>query len=299
MRVAMLGFGLIGGSIAQALRVRAGGEDTLDGDSVWSVAAWSPTGGGPSAARAAGVIDLDASTPEAALAGADIVILAGPAPTCRDQLDALAGPWRTSLDPRAVITDVASTKVAIVERAATLGLPFVGGHPMAGRESSGYANAAADLFVDRPWVMVPSSDETVTERVEALARATGARPERMTAAAHDSAVAAISHLPLVLAAALVEAVAGPTRSEAPDDWPTASRLAAGGWRDMTRLARGDVAMGSGILATNGPVIASRVADVIAVLERWKVDLDVVDRGPDGDALADRLAAVRERLESMP
>ena len=127
--------------------------------------------------RAAGVIDLDAPTPDAALAGADIVVLAGPAPTCLDQLEALAGPWRGSLGPQTVITDVASTKADIVERAASLGLPFVGGHPMAGRESSGYEHAVADLFVDRPWVLVPSSDEAATERIEVLARATGARPE--------------------------------------------------------------------------------------------------------------------------
>lgn len=298
MRVAMLGFGLIGGSIAQALRVPVDGEDTPDGHP-WSVAAWSPTGDGPAMARFAGVIDLDAATPDVALAGADIVVLAGPAPACLDQLDALAGPWRGALGPRAVITDVASTKAAIVERAATLGLPFVGGHPMAGRETSGYANAVADLFVDRPWVLVPSSDEAATERIAALARATGARPERMTAAAHDAAVAAISHLPLVLAAALVEAVAGSGPAEAPDDWPIAARLAAGGWRDMTRLARGDVAMGAGILTTNAQAIASRVADVIAVLERWRVELETADGHPDGDDLGRRLAAARERLESMP
>ncbi len=298
MRVAFLGFGLIGGSVAQALRLRDGPQDTSGAGSRWSVAAWSPTGAGPAAALSAGIVDVAAQSPEAALAAAEIVVLAGPAPACLAQLEALAGSWSRALDPTAVITDVASTKAAIVRRANDLGLRFVGGHPMAGRESSGYASAEADLFVDRPWVIVPGPDEAANARIDALAVATGARPERMSAEDHDAVVAAISHLPLVMAAALVEAVAGGPANEARDDWPLAARLAAGGWRDMTRLARGDVAMSGGILTTNGPQIAARIDDVIAILERWRSEL-VADGGPDADRLAERLAAARDRLESTP
>lgn len=288
MRVALLGFGLIGGSVARALRSPATNEGS------WSVAAWSPSGGGPARALADGVIADAAGSPEAALDGADLVVLAGPAPICVAQLDDLSGPWRASLAPDAVITDVASTKQAIVLRATALGLRFVGGHPMAGRESSGYAAATPDLFVDRPWVVVPGADEAAVGRVETLARATGARPVRMAAAAHDRAVAAISHLPLVVAAALVEAVTG--TSQAPrDDWSAAATLAASGWRDMTRLARGDVAMGAGILATNGPATAARVRDLIAVLEAWAAALER-DGGPDAGDMAARLHAARRRLE---
>jgi prephenate dehydrogenase len=116
----------------------------------------------------------------------------------------------------------------------------------------------------------------------------------MDAAEHDAAVAAISHLPLVLAAALLEAVSGP--ADAPRaDWPTASSLAAGGWRDMTRLARGDAAMGAGILATNGPAVAARLRDLQAAIDDWLAALERPD-GPDEAALADRLEAVRARLE---
>ncbi|HET9457384.1 MAG TPA: prephenate dehydrogenase/arogenate dehydrogenase family protein, partial [Candidatus Limnocylindrales bacterium] len=201
MRVAFLGLGLIGGSIAHALRLSRPG---------LSVAAWSPSGAGPAAARDAGVVDTVAATAAEALDGAAIVVLAAPPNACLGLVDALAGPLRDHLDPAATVTDVASTKVAIVARADAAGLRFVGGHPMAGREVSGFGAADPELFRDRPWIVVPGLHAGPDDRsaVEGLAGSCGARPLSMTAADHDVAVAAISHLPLVVAAALVEAVAG-------------------------------------------------------------------------------------------
>jgi prephenate dehydrogenase len=293
MRIALLGLGLIGGSIARAMR------EVEDGDALRGarLVAWTPSGDGPRAAARDAVIDEAAETPEAAIAGADVVILAGPAPVCLKQLDALAGEWGPALAPDVVITDVASTKAAIVARAERLALRFVGGHPMAGRETSGYGAAEANLFEGRPWVVVPSSDPAAVERVEGLARAVGAIPRRMAADEHDAAVAAISHLPLVVAAALVDAVAGDA-DRARAGWPVAAELAASGWRDMTRLARGDVEMGSGIVTTNASSIAARIRDLVEVLEGWLADLER-DGGPDADAVSMRLRAARDRLESMP
>jgi prephenate dehydrogenase len=295
MRVAFLGFGLIGGSIARALRARAAAAEALAADR-WQIAAWTPTGAGPAAGSAAGVVDVVASTPEEALAGADLVVLAAPAPDCLAMLDDLAGPWRSSLGPDAVITDVASSKSALVLRATALGLRFVGGHPMAGRETSGFIASDADLLVDRPWVVVPTADAAATERVEFLVRATGARPVRLAAGAHDAAVAGISHLPLLASVALVEAVAGDTDGPR-EDWPMAAVLAASGWRDTTRLARGDVAMGTGIIVTNADAIAARVRDTIVALEGWLVELERPG-GPDRGIVAERLQAARDRLEAM-
>ena len=295
MRIALLGLGLIGGSIARALRERGSDEALASAQ----LAAWTPSGEGPATAGREGVIDEAAVSPEAAIGGADLVILAGPPPVCLEQLDALAGPWRAALAPDAVITDVASTKAVIVGRAEALGLRFVGGHPMAGRETNGYSAAQADLFEGRPWVIVPASSEdaSAVDRVEELARAVGARPRRMSADEHDVAVAAISHLPLVVAAALVDAVAG--EADHPrDGWPTASELAATGWRDMTRLARGDVEMGSGIVTTNAAPIAARIRDLVEVLEGWLADLEG-ETGPDADAVTARLRGARDRLGSMP
>jgi prephenate dehydrogenase len=289
MRAAILGFGLIGGSVARAVRAARPDPDAP----AWRLAAWSPTGRGPARAVGDGVIDEAARDPADAVRDADLVMLAAPPLACLELLDALGGPLRSALGD-ALVTDVASTKRAIVARAASHGLRFVGGHPMAGRETAGYDASDGTLFADQPWVVTPdgAADADVAT-IEALARRCGARPLVMDAAAHDAAVAAISHLPLVLSAALVEAVAG-TPSAPHPDWPAAAALAATGWRDMTRLARGDVEMGAGIGATNADALAARLRDVRAVLDAWIAELDA-----PGDArpapLAARLRAARDML----
>jgi prephenate dehydrogenase len=286
MHLAFLGFGLIGGSIARAARAS-------DPAPAWTMRAWSPSGDGPSAALADGVIDAVAPTPQDALFNADLVILAAPPSTCLAILSDLAGPWHAALPPSAVITDVASTKAALVSRADSLGLRFVGGHPMAGLEAAGYAAARADLFVDRPWVIAPGAHAGVAdvERVTELVGACRARAVLLDPAVHDRAVAGISHLPLLLSAALVESVAG----QPGDDWVLAASLAAGGWRDMTRLARGDPAMGAGIATTNAEALLERLDDLMAALEAWRSLLAAAE-GPDEAAIRARLESARRRLE---
>jgi prephenate dehydrogenase len=289
MRVAMLGFGLIGGSLARALAQAPDRE-------AWSVTAWSPTGEGTRQAAADGVIARAAADAVDALDGAQLVVLAAPPTVTRALIDRLGNGLRAALEPDAVITDVASTKGAIVAVAAERGLRFVGGHPMAGRETSGYAAATADLFAGRPWVVVPTDpdDRTAILAVETLAVAAGARPLRMDAAEHDAAAAAISHLPLVVAVALVESVAGRGADDAAPDWAASRALAASGWRDMTRLARGDAEMGAAIAATNAPAIADRLRAFRAVIDAWLADLERPG-GPDEAGLEARLAAARDRL----
>jgi prephenate dehydrogenase len=298
MRVALLGFGLIGGSIARSLR---------RSDADWTIAAWSPSGDGPGAALAAGIVDAAPTELADAVRGAGVVILAGPPLATLELIDGLRhGPAAEALGQDSVVTDVASTKAMIVERADAAGLRFVGGHPMAGREISGWAASSADLFDERPWIVVPGAHAAAADidLVCTLVRACGARPVDMAAPEHDAAVAAISHLPLLLAAALVEAVAGPG-GEAGDgerrarpDWPAAAAIAGSGWQGMTRLARGDVEMGAGIVATNAPAIAARVRDLRAVLDRWLADLER-EGGPDPGAVAGRLGAARRHLEEAP
>jgi prephenate dehydrogenase len=239
------------------------------------------------------VVDIVATRPEEALTDADLVVLAAPAPDCLAMLDDLAGAWHESLAADAVVTDVASTKRAIVLRATALGLRFVGGHPMAGRETAGYGSADAGLFAGRPWVVVPGTDPAALGRVESLARATGATPIRLGAGEHDAAVAAISHLPLVVAASLVEAMAMDG-----GDWTVAASLAASGWRDTTRVARGDAAMGAGIVLTNADAIAARLDTLIATLEGWREELRRPG-GPDPDVVSERLRQARAVLEGMP
>jgi prephenate dehydrogenase len=289
VRLALLGLGLIGGSIARAAHAAG-----------WHVAAWTPSGAGPRAAREEGAIDVAAPALGDALEGVDLVVLAAPPVACLELLSALAGPDGATLRPEAVISDVASTKVLLAERAANLGLRYVGGHPMAGRETSGFAAGSIDLLRGRPWVVVPppAGDEAGVALVEELARACGARPLRMTAMDHDAAVAAISHLPLVVAAALVEAVAGAPGAPVPAGWPAASALAASGWAGATRLARGDPAMGAGIAATNARPLAAAVRAMRDRLDDWLVLLDARagEELPDEEALRERFATAWARLE---
>jgi prephenate dehydrogenase len=290
VHVTFLGLGLIGGSLALALR-EAGG---------WTAAAWSPSGAGPARALETGAIDTAPPTLARALADADLVVLAAPPTACLALLDLLASESRAGLPSGAVVTDVASTKSLIVGRAAAHGLRFVGGHPMAGKETSGFGAANAALFVDRPWVVIPAQvvDSDAIERVESMVRATGARPVRMEAAAHDAAVAAISHLPLVAAVVLVEVAGGAPDKAVSPDWPAAAELAASGWRDATRLARGDPEMGAGIAATNAAALAARLHAYRDRLDEWLALLEATGPAalPDEAAIRARFAAARDRLD---
>jgi prephenate dehydrogenase len=288
MRVALLGLGLIGGSIARALR-RDGGD--------WSIAAWSPTGVGPRQALAAGFVDEAADSPAVAVRDADLVVLAGPPFATLEHVAGLGRGELAAVGPDTVVTDVASTKALIRLTADDNGLRFVGGHPMAGRERSGWEAAAENLFDGRPWILVPGRHARPgdADLVAGLARACGARPIEMTAEDHDAAVAAISHLPLVASAALVEAVAGVDGEPPRPSWPAVANLAAGGWESMSRLARGDVEMGSGIVATNAGPIADALRELRAAIDGWLVELER-DGGPDVDRVRSKLATARARLE---
>ncbi len=261
-----------------------------------TIVAWSPTGRGPRLAQEAGIVDEVASDARTAVADAELIVLAGPPLACLELVDVVA----RIVPDGATVTDVASTKAAIVARADAAGIRFVGGHPMAGLESAGFDAATAELFAGRPWVVTPGAKATEIdlERVEDLATACGARPLRLEAVEHDEAVAAISHLPLVLSAALVEAVATSARGRGGDPRSLERSLAAGGWRDMTRLARGDVAMGAGIAATNAGPLARRIRDLMAVLDGWLEDLEA-HGGPNDQRLAERFQRARDDLEEAP
>lgn len=287
MRLALLGFGLIGGSIARAVRL---GPDRADRP--W-ISAWTPSGTGPMAAVEADVIDLAASSPEAALDGADLVVLAAPPLACVALLARLGGDLHACLGAGATVTDVASTKVAVRAAAEAAGVPYVGGHPMAGRETSGFGAADETLFRGRPWVVTDGVNGGDPDAVRDLAQRCGAGVINLDAVTHDRLVAAISHLPLLTSIALVESVAG--TGDAAGDWPAAASLAATGWRDTTRLARGDVTMGAEILATNAEAIAGRLRAYRDRIDEWLMVLDAPG-GPDVDELRERLAAARSRLD---
>jgi len=287
MRIAILGLGLIGGSVARALREassHAGAE----------LVAWTPSGAGPRAALASGVIDAVASDPLVAVRGAGIVILAAPPLACASLVRRLGAEPGTALSPGATVTDVASTKALLTVAAAEAGIPFVGGHPMAGRETSGFDAADAGLFRGRPWVITEAVGRGDPDVVRSLALACGAVPVDLDAARHDRLVASISHLPLLASAALVEAVAG-TTVDPEGDWPAAAALAATGWRDATRLARGDATMGAEIAASNAEAIAEVMRRLRDRIDEW-LDLLEAPDGPDAERLRERLAVAKAHLD---
>jgi len=285
MRVALLGLGLIGGSLARALRLAGDG---------WWVGAWTPSGNGPQRALAAGAVDAAFSSAPELVREADLVVLAAPPIACEGLIGRLAGPWSGALGPGVTVTDVASTKADLERAARHAGLPWVGGHPMAGRETSGFEASDAALFRDRPWVITAALAGGDATRVEALATACGARPVHLDAARHDRLVAAVSHLPLLTSVMLAESVTG--LPGAPDrDWPDARDLAAGGWRDTTRLARGDTAMGAEIFATNAAQVAERLRAYRARVDAW-LELLEAPGGADPASIRERLEAARDRLQ---
>jgi prephenate dehydrogenase len=258
VRVTILGFGLIGGSLARALARRRPD---------WPLTAWSRDPADPRRALREGMLAAVPTDLDGALRDAELVVLAA-SPLANLELLDRAAP---ALAGRPVtLTDVSSSKGAIAERAARHpGLRFVGGHPMSGRERRGYAASTAKLFEGRPWVICPSEGAAAEDvaRVRELATACGARPLELDATRHDQAVAMVSHLPLLASAALVESA---VRDQG---WSLAAQLAAQGWRDMSRLARGDAALGAGIVATNAAAIAGALRRYRATLDDWQALVD--------------------------
>jgi prephenate dehydrogenase len=233
--VAIVGLGLIGGSLARAL--------TRAGYRVLGV----DKPGVRRRARAQGAVAQTMATPEAAARRADVVVLAAPPRANLALLRRLAG--RAS--PGLVITDVGSVKGPICGLARRLGLRgFVGGHPVAGTEGRGLAAASPDLFRGRAWALTPTPRGTrALSRVRALVRAVGGRPVTVSARDHDRALAFLSHLPQVVSFALLDAV----RHD-----PVAARhlrLAGPGFRDMTRLARSPRPLWREILGQNRAEVA--------------------------------------------
>jgi prephenate dehydrogenase len=246
--VAIVGLGLIGGSLARAL----------------TAAGWRVIGHDRPrvlrAAASAGAIAVAAASLRAAVADADIVVLAAsPAANRR-----LLGTVRRVLRVGAVVTDVGSVKRSICGDARRLRLDqFVGGHPMAGRETSGFLVSAADLFRGRWWILTPGpgTAPAAVRVARRLARAAGARPIVMAPEEHDRVVAFLSHVPQVLAWALLAA----TRS----DPVAARRLAVAGpaFRDMTRLSRSPRPLWREILRENAPEVRRALAALRAALRR--------------------------------
>jgi len=261
-RVAIAGVGLIGGSLGMALRERQ-----LAGHVVGIVRRDATVAEG----LAAGALDSGSPDP-AAVAGADLVVLAAPVLTCGPLLASLT----PHLAPGALVTDVGSTKAELMRTLPALlppGADFVGGHPMAGSERGGVLAGRADLFEGAVWVLTrgPDTRQASVDRLAALARALGATPVEMDPALHDSAVARISHLPHVAAAALAAAAGA---GGLPAD--LLRLLVAGGFRSTTRIAASPPEMWRDICLTNRDAVLAALADFEGGLAAFRAALEAGD-----------------------
>jgi prephenate dehydrogenase len=251
-RVAIIGIGLIGGSIGLALRQKR---------AAIKVVGYDPARGVCDRACRIGAIDQCCDTLEDAVCGAELVILATPVGAMQRLLQGLA----TVLSPGTVVTDVASTKAQVIHWAEGLlpeSVAFVGGHPMAGREVSGIDAADATLFHGRIYCLTPTArtSAAAVSTVCSLVEILGARVRFLDAVAHDEQVASISHLPFLASVALMNTVAED------DTWHDAALLAASGFRDASRLAAGSPEMYRDICLTNGDAIVGWLDKYIESLQ---------------------------------
>jgi len=323
-KLAILGLGLIGGSILRA---------ALDRMLVAEVQGWDNSPAALEAAREAGFGPRLTRTLEDACAGATMCVVAVPAravPTLVDRA-------RRVMPPGGVVTDTAGTKGWIAGEVRRLGRfradrrdgagggedlartghgedlpPFVGGHPITGSERGGFAASSAELFDGRPWIVVPGAgavgpaqtravepagaraadpDDAAdpAARVETLVRGLGARPTRASAETHDRTLALTSHLPYLLAVALAESAwkeQGAVAALAP--------FVAGGFRDSTRLALQDPVMGLDMLTTNAVELTRALAEVTAAARAT-----IADRPSDRLRRAREFRAELGRLKQWP
>jgi prephenate dehydrogenase len=274
--VTVVGVGLVGGSIGLAARERLGA----------TVRGVDPRAG---VAVARGAVDSAHEDLAEALEGAEAAFVAVP-------VDGLVDTVRAVLDaapPGCAVTDVGSTKGAVAE--ACRDPRFVGGHPLAGAEVSGVEHARADLFDDATWYLTPAADAqgVVLERLHRLLSGLGARPVVIDADAHDRLMAAVSHLPHVLANVLVARAARALGDE---------RVPATGpsFRDATRVAGANPPLWNGIYAANAPALADELDGAIAALQAVRDDLRAgADLTAWQQAAAEDRAALLSALAAGP
>ncbi len=237
-------------------------------------------------AKQVGAIDETAGSLTSCVEAAGLVILATPVMA----IEAILGEIAPVLPEGCVVTDVASTKSSVMRWAAG-SLPesvsFVGGHPMAGKEVAGIRAADADLFRGCTYCVcaAPGTDSRAVDMVAGLATILGANPYFVDPAEHDSLVAGISHLPMLLSTALVSAT---TSSPA---WRELSRLASSGYRDTTRLASSDPVMSRDIYLTNQESLGRWMDILIGELEELRRDIN------DGsEALEAKLRRIKDERD---
>lgn len=280
-RLAILGVGLIGGSLARALR---------DAGHVQEIVGYGRSLANLQRAVELGVVDRIETSLSSAVQGADLVVLATPVGTMPEMLSAMA-PY---LGQDTVVTDVGSVKGAVVNAArsalAAKLAAFVPGHPIAGTERSGVEASFASLYVGRRVVLTPLPENRPEDiaRVRAMWQAAGAEVVTMTVEHHDEVLAATSHLPHMLAFALVDLLAQL------DDRREVFAYAAGGFRDFTRIASSDPVMWRDIGLANRNALAQMLKSYRDELDQL---IEAVERG-DGQALQDLFARAKKARDAL-
>ena len=247
---AVVGTGLVGASVGIGLSVQG-----------WEVCGWDTDPDHLDQAVAMGAVSAAAASLPEAVNGAELVVLATPPRVTVSIL--------SNLRTNALVTDVAGIKQPVVA-AATGMARFVGGHPMAGREVSGPVGASGDLFRGATWVLTTDyADPADREEMAEVVRSLGAQPVEMTAAEHDRNVALVSHLPMVLAAALVDRLATAGRS--------ADAMVAGGFRDLTRIALSSSDWWADLLVSNRGSLSPVLREMVAGLQEWVDHLESMEQ----------------------
>ncbi len=275
MRVAIIGLGLIGGSMGLALK-----------QADFEVVGFARRGEVAQRALAIGAVDRAEADLASAVEGAQMVIIATPVLAMKEILAQLG----RMLPHDAVVSDTASTKEQVMgwaQQSLPPGVSFIGGHPMAGTEISGIEAAEAELFRGCIYCLVPgeNASEEAISLVEGLVRKIGAKPLFLDATEHDSLVAGISHLPLLLSTALVSATC-----KSPQ-WPKMAKLAASGFRDLSRLASGSPQMSRDICLTNRE-------HILRCIDEFSKELGKLRRllSEGGDELEEAFLRAREARE---
>lgn len=282
MRVAIIGTGLVGASLGLAM-------SRLD-DVV--VVGWDRDPDELATALARGAVSTASGSAVEAAQGADVVVIAVPVSV----VGAVAAEVAPVLAPGAILTDVASVKGRIVEelqQAAPEGVHVIGGHPMAGSHETGAAHASAELFVGATYLLTPTThtDPQAYQRLHALVAAIGARPLAVHPERHDVLVAVVSHLPQLAASTLMNLAAEKAR----DEHAGLLLLAAGGFRDATRVAASSPDLWLEICAQNRSAIMAVLDDYAARIAQLRGVLE----SSDDDGLRRALDAAQEARRSLP
>ncbi len=272
--LAVVGLGLMGASLAVALRSRAEritGIDALPETREYAIKH--------------GIVDHVTDDLRSGVMDAETVILAVPVRVIERMVSRQIGSYLRS---NTLLIDIGSTKHDICEAMGKLpiGVHAIGGHPMTGKEVSGIEAADGNLYRNRPFVLCATRRTTPATRIKALSlvEALGAEVIEMDAERHDKVVAGISHLPYILSASLVATIAHEARNE-DAYW----QLAAGGFRDMSRLAGSDIKMMGDIISTNSRAVAT-------LLARFRVQLAIMESmliSGEHDELIEALFPVRQ------